>query len=141
VASTVAACGRSSLQMIEITRDDGGVAILRVEIADAREERARGLSSRQSLAENRGMLFVIEEQSAGFWMRGVSIPLSIAFLDECGMILDVQEMEPESLELHTIEQPYSYALEANGGWFDRNGIEAGDQVQLPDALLEHTCTS
>ena len=66
------------------------------------------------------MLFVIEQRGPGFWMKDTRIPLTVAFIDACGAILAFTDMEPFSLSLHNTEQPYSFGLEVNQGWFARN---------------------
>jgi uncharacterized membrane protein (UPF0127 family) len=102
-----------------------------VEIADDEEERRRGLMHRDSLPEDRGMLFVYsEEQTLSFYMRNTEIPLDIAFLDRRGYIVDVQQMEPHSDELHRSSRPAMYALEMNRGWFEAHGVGEGDRVRF-----------
>lgn len=106
---------------------------LRLEVARTSAERAKGLMDRSSLASDQGMLFVFERPAQGaFWMKNTYIPLSIAFVSQDGVILDIQDMEPLSLEQHRPASAYSYAIEANKGFFSDNGIAAGDRVQLED---------
>lgn len=102
-----------------------------VEIAATESERSRGLAGRDSLPEDRGMLFVFEEPGDHlFWMADTTIPLSIAFLDPEGIILNVEEMEPLSLDTHGPDAPALYALEVNRGWFAERGVVVGDTVRL-----------
>ena len=63
-------------------------------------------------------------------MRNTLIPLSIAFVRENGTIIDIQDMEPETTELHRPDEKYRDAIEVNKGWFDRNNITVGDVVAL-----------
>ena len=99
------------------------------EIAESAEDRARGLMYRDSLPADHGMLFVYPRaQILGFWMRNTKIPLDIAFIDPRGLIVDIQHMEPESDSTHTSARPAMYALEMASGWFDANGVKAGDRV-------------
>ena len=120
---------------IAVANNAGGRAELTVELAATAAERSRGLMFREELAEDRGMLFVYDRDTqAGFWMKDTSIPLSIAFIGEGGAILDVQEMEPFSEELHRPLQPYRFALEVNQGWFGRNGVGTGDRVEIPEEV-------
>ena len=110
----------------------GKRAELSVELARSAAERSRGLMFREELPEERGMLFVFaQETNAGFWMKNTKIPLSIAFIDGEGTILETQVMEALSEELHRPAQPYRYALEVNQGWFERHGFGAGDRVEIP----------
>jgi uncharacterized membrane protein (UPF0127 family) len=110
----------------------GHEATLTVEIADTAEERQVGLMNRQSLAEDAGMLFIHEHDTeTGYWMENTFVPLSIAFVSAGGVIIDIQDMEPLTQDLHRPDQPYRYAVEANQGWFGDNGVRVGDVVQLP----------
>jgi uncharacterized membrane protein (UPF0127 family) len=124
----------SNLQTVTIDSNEGEVEV-RVEIADSPAEQARGLMDRTALAEDRGMLFVFpEEEVRSFWMRNTLIPLSIAYMDSQGRIVDIQDMEPlDDDEPHYVSaEPARYALEVNQGFFDERGVEAGDRVELPE---------
>lgn len=104
---------------------------IRVEVADDEAERKRGLMHRDSLPEDRGMLFVYpEERTLSFWMRNTNIPLDIAFLDRRGTIVDIQSMDAQTDRLYESRQPAMYALEMNRGWFGDHGVEVGDRVQF-----------
>lgn len=105
---------------------------LTIEIADTQAERACGLSHRDSLAADRGMLFVFERPvRSPFWMKDTRMPLSIAFLDGQGLIIDLQDMVPDnSTRLYAPGAAYRYALETNRGWFRRHGVGVGDHVSL-----------
>lgn len=106
-----------------------------VEIADTPEERAEGLMFRSSLPADHGMLFVFPEpQPLAFWMKNTQIPLSIAYIDQDGTVLEIHDMEPYSLETVPSRQPALYALEVNQGTFERLGIEPGDRLRLPENL-------
>ena len=108
----------------------GGIEI-EVELADDADERQQGLMFRESLEENRGMLFVYPEQrTLGFWMQNTLIPLDIAYIDREGRIVDIQQMEPQTTETHNSAAPAMYALEMNQGWFEANGIRVGDLVEF-----------
>jgi len=120
---------------VALTNDAGGRAELTVELATTSAARGSGLMGREELAEDRGMLFVFPaDTEARFWMKDTSIPLSIAFIAADGTILNVQEMEPLSEELHRSPEPYRYALELNQGWFERNDFGTGDRVEVPEAV-------
>ena len=81
------------------------------------------------------MLFVFDrEEPLSFWMKNTRLPLSIAFIDKGGRIVDIQDMEPFSLESHTSTHPARYALEMNQGWFEREGIKVGHLVKIPSSL-------
>jgi uncharacterized membrane protein (UPF0127 family) len=103
-----------------------------VEIADAPDEQQTGLMGRPALAENSGMLFVFnDEQQRSFWMKDTLIPLSIAFIDSQGRIVDIQDMQPLDETPHLSAAPAQYALEVNQGFFTERGIQVGDTVGLP----------
>ncbi|MHB0866946.1 MAG: DUF192 domain-containing protein [Thermoleophilia bacterium] len=105
--------------------------ILDLEVARTQKERSQGLMGRTSLAPDQGMLFVWATPThSSFWMKDTYIPLSIAFVSEAGVIIDIQDMETRSLQPHKPAAAYSYAIEANRGFFDAAGIHAGDQVRF-----------
>jgi len=107
---------------------------LQVEIADTSQERARGLMFRKSLGEDQGMLFDFKEPGQySFWMKNTLIPLSIAFLDEKGEVLKLDDMEPnDAVHFHDSLPGTRYAIEANKGWFAKHKVTLGEIVQLPD---------
>lgn len=81
---------------------------------------------RESMSDEEGMIFIFDRPDRHcFWMRNTLIPLSIAFLDAQGRILQINDMQPESEELHCANRPASYALEVNQGWFAERGIRPG----------------
>lgn len=105
---------------------------IKVEVARAEKEKERGLMFRERMGKDEGMLFVYErEEGLSFWMKNTRLPLSIAFIDKGGKIVDIQDMEPFSLETHASAYPARYALEMNRGWFAREGIKVGDLVKIP----------
>jgi uncharacterized membrane protein (UPF0127 family) len=105
---------------------------IKVEVARTGKEQERGLMFRERMGKDEGMLFVYErEERLSFWMKNTRLPLSIAFIDKGGKIVDIQDMEPFSLDTHTSAYPARYALEMNRGWFAREGIKVGDLVIIP----------
>ena len=108
------------------------VAEHRIEVEVARTEAARkkGLMERRQLAENRGMLLVYPKaKRLALWMRNTPLPLSAAFLDENGVILNIARMAPERLDIHLSKEAAKYALEMNQGWFAERGIGPGERVE------------
>jgi uncharacterized membrane protein (UPF0127 family) len=103
-----------------------------VELATTPKARACGLSNRVKLPENRGMLFIYAAPGPRtFWMKDTHIPLSIAFLDDSGLISSIQHMTPmQTDERYRSLQPVRYALEVNQGWFAEHGIGVGDLVEM-----------
>ena len=102
---------------------------LKVEVADNDAARTRGLMHRQAMGRNDGMLFVFAEPGYhSMWMMNTYIPLSVAFLDAQGRILNILDMQPKTQDTHTAAGPARYAVETNKGWFDEKKIKAGDKV-------------
>jgi uncharacterized protein len=115
-----------------IVKADGERVEVEVEIADTRTEQARGLIARTELAEDAGMLFLLEsEQKPGFYMKNTLIPPSIAFVDSEGRIVVIQDMQPLDESRHYPAEPAQYALEVNQGFFVERGVQVGDTVELP----------
>lgn len=108
-----------------------GTDTILAEIADTPETRERGLMFRNELGEKEGMLFIFEDEAVrSFWMRNTFIPLDIAFIDRTLRILDIQQMEPESEELHTSSGPAMYALEVPQGTLAARGIAVGARPKI-----------
>ncbi len=108
-----------------------GDHVFTVEIADDDEERTRGLMGRKALDEDGGMLFVFPDSAPrSFWMKDTLIPLSIAYINRHGEILEIYDMEPLSRAAVTSRYPAKYALEVPQGAFGRAGITPGTMVDL-----------
>ncbi len=125
----------SELRTVTIDASGGGKVRVRVEIADDAAEVTRGLMYRTALAENRGMLFVYaREWRPSFWMKNTLIPLSIAFMDSEGRIVDIQDMKPldDDPPHYVSAKPVQYALEVNQGFFEERGVKVGDKAELPE---------
>jgi uncharacterized protein len=106
-----------------------GAHALRVEIAATDAQRQKGLMFRERMARNDGMLFIFDEPAYhSMWMKNTLIPLSVAFVDAQGTILNILDMEPHSLDTRMSAGPAVYAIETNKGWFAQKGIKAGDKV-------------
>jgi uncharacterized membrane protein (UPF0127 family) len=103
-------------------------------VADTEAERERGLMERTSLARDGGEVFVFGGTvDATFWMKDTLIPLSIAFWDASGTIVDLSEMVPctaDPCPRYGSRAPYTHALEMNAGWFADHGVTIGDTVEL-----------
>jgi len=108
---------------------------LKVEVAAGEAQLEQGLMYRKSLGREEGMLFVFDEPGYhAMWMKNTLIPLSVAFIDKDGVILNILDMEPQTLDSHMAAGPAAYAIETNKGWFDAKKIKAGDKVTgLPKA--------
>ena len=100
------------------------------EVASSDPQRMQGLMHRRMLPENRGMLFVFADVAMhGMWMMNTYVPLSVAFLDSNGVIINIEGMEPQTQATHSATRPAKYALEVNRGWFRKRGIKPGEKVQ------------
>ena len=109
---------------------------LKVEIADSPSEREKGLMFRYSMPDDRGMLFVFEnERNLAFWMKNTFIPLDIAYISARGLINEIYRMEPlDYSKVYTSKKPAKYALEVNAGWFKKNGIKPGMKMDFNGCL-------
>lgn len=103
-----------------------------VELALTAEEQACGLSMRDTLADDHGMLFMHStDRMMTFWMKDTRIPLSIAFLKSNGTILNMYEMKPmDSQARYRSRAPARYALEMPARWFSRHRVKPGDRVAI-----------
>ena len=100
------------------------------EVAATVQTRTIGLMNRFSLQPDHGMLFVFDEpQRQVFWMKNTYTPLSIAFIDAGGRIVNIEDMAPQTETTHPSSRPVLYALEMKKGWFAQRGIGAGDRVE------------
>jgi len=108
---------------------NAGMHLIRAEVVSDYATRAQGLMHRKSLAQNAGMLFIFDEASVHcMWMKNTLIPLSVAFIDDRGTIVNIADMEPHSEASHCAGQPVRYALEMNRGWFATRGIKPGSRL-------------
>lgn len=99
------------------------------EVAYTQKYRTRGLMYRKSMDQNSGMLFVFPETGRhSLWMVNTNIPLSVAFLDESGTILNIVDMSPRTKTKHSAASTAKYALEMNLGWFKARKIKKGQHV-------------
>ncbi len=128
-AAGAAPFGRASVRVAQSGRE----AWLSVEIARSPRARAQGLSGRAHLAENAGMLFVFPDAARRFfWMKDTRIPLSLAFIDGGGRIVEIVRLPPHvpggRIASHLSRHKASRVLEVNRGWFLRNGLGVGARV-------------
>ncbi|MDE3011758.1 MAG: DUF192 domain-containing protein, partial [Pseudomonadota bacterium] len=105
------------------------------ELARTGPERARGLMFRNGLPADGGMLFVFPANDRhAMWMKNTLIGLSVAFIDEQGRIINIEDMQAQTLDTHAAARPARYALEMPSGWFGRRGLGPGMRIEgLPPA--------
>jgi hypothetical protein len=103
-----------------------GMHNIRAQVASGVVERSTGLMHRKEMPQHEGMLFVFEAPSQQcFWMRNTVLPLSIAFIADDGTVVNIRDMQPQSLDSHCSDKPVRYALEMNQGWFAKRGVKPG----------------
>lgn len=106
-----------------------GMFRIQAEVADSQGARMTGLMNRRTMPQHAGMLFVFEQpQRHCFWMKNTFIPLSIAFIDDAGTIVNIADMQPQSEDSHCAAKAVRYALEMNQGWFRSKGIGPGAAI-------------
>jgi uncharacterized membrane protein (UPF0127 family) len=104
--------------------------LLDVQVAQTPEQRAIGLMNRQSMPEHEGMLFVFERSDTQcFWMKNTLLPLSAAFIDNNGNIVNIEDMKPQSLDAHCSARPVKFVLEMQQGWFKKRGLKGGSHLK------------
>jgi uncharacterized membrane protein (UPF0127 family) len=112
-----------------VTQLNAGMHLIRAEVVSDPGTRAQGLMYRKSMAQNAGMLFIFDEAAVHcMWMKNTLIPLSVAFIDDRGAIVNIAEMEPQTEASHCAAQPVRYALEMNRGWFAARGVKPGSRL-------------
>jgi uncharacterized protein len=109
-----------------------GMHQIRAAVAQTPEQRQTGLMFRREMPQHEGMLFVFEQPSEQcFWMKNTPLPLSIAFLNDDGTVVNIADMKPQSLDSHCSAKPVRYVLEMNQGWFAKRGIGPGYRLSSP----------
>lgn len=107
-----------------------GMHLIRAEVAATDATRSMGLMHRTALAPNGGMLFVFDAPGPYcMWMKNTPLPLSVAFLDAAGAIVNIEDMQPHTEQSHCAAAPATYALEMRQGWFAQRGIRAGERLR------------
>jgi hypothetical protein len=106
-----------------------GMHVITAEVAANDSARAQGLMYRKSLAPNHGMLFAFDQANVQcFWMRNTPLPLSIAFIQDDGVIVNIADMAPMTDTSHCSSAPVRYALEMEQGWFAKRGLQPGKKI-------------
>lgn len=121
--------GVAQQPQLPIVELSAGMHRIEAEVAATPESRQVGMMLRTIMPPQRGMLFVFAEVSKHcMWMRNTLVPLWVAFLDEGGKIINVEDMQPRTEDNHCAVQPARYALEMNLGWFKNRGLGAGATI-------------
>jgi len=130
LANTAPAAAQGQPQMnlprIEIT---AGMHRIEAQVAASPQERQTGLMHRKEMPAHEGMLFVFEQPATHcMWMKNTLLPLSVAFLDDEGRIINIEDMQPQTEDNHCARRPARFALEMNLGWFAQRGIKPGTKL-------------
>lgn len=113
------------------TQLTAGMHLIKAEVAASEAQREQGLMFRETMAGNAGMVFVFDAPgSQCMWMKNTLLPLSVAFIDADGKIVNIEDMQPQTLDSHCSTQlvPVKYALEMNLGWFKQKHIKPGSVI-------------
>lgn len=123
VCASPAAAIAEGMPIVELA---AGIHRIEAEVAATQEDRMLGLMHRKSMPVQHGMLFVFDADARHcMWMRNTYLPLAVAFLDEQGRIINVEEMLPQTENNHCAARPARFALEMNAGWFRARGFGPG----------------
>ena len=107
---------------------------LEVEIPSNLKDFNRGLMFRESLENDKGMLFIFERVGQhSFYMKNTTIPLDVAFVTEDGIVESIKSLEPNDETAVSSDGQVLFAIEANRGWFAENNVEVGDEIVLGEA--------
>ena len=103
-----------------------GMHLIDAQVAASSATRATGLMHRRDMPQTEGMLFVFEQPTVQcFWMKNTLLPLTAAFVEDDGTIVNLADMKPQTTESHCSAKPVRYVLEMNQGWFGKKGLKAG----------------
>ncbi len=117
---------QAEMPRLELT---AGMYRIDAEVAADQQNRMVGLMHRKSMPQHQGMLFVFPQQNTHcMWMRNTLLPLSVAFLDDNGVVINVEDMQPQTEDSHCARRPARFALEMNLGWFRERGIKSGSKI-------------
>lgn len=106
-----------------------GMHLISAQVAATPEQRSIGLMHRREMPTHEGMLFVFEQPGVQcFWMKNTLLPLTAAFVADDGTIVNLADMQPQTLDSHCSAQPVRFVLEMNQGWFAKRGIQAGAKL-------------
>lgn len=128
----LAAQARTEMPRSELS---AGMYRIEVEVAATPQNRQLGLMNRREMAAQQGMVFVFTEDARHcMWMKNTLLPLSVAFLDARGRILNIEDMRPQTEDSHCASGAARFALEMNQGWFRERGVKAGDSIRGVERL-------
>jgi uncharacterized protein len=129
LAGLLLAAASSAQDSMPVMELSAGMHRIEAEVAANDPNRQVGLMNRKAMPPQRGMLFVFSRENTHcMWMRNTFIPLSVAFMDADGVIINIEDMQPQTESNHCARKPARYALEMNQGWFAQRGIKPGARL-------------
>lgn len=118
------------IQKFPVIQLTAGMNVIHAEVAASEAEREQGLMFREHMGTNEGMVFLFgAPASVCMWMKNTQIPLSVAFIDRNGRIVNIADMKPQTLDSHCSKGQVYYALEMNVGWFKQRNIKPGSIIE------------
>jgi uncharacterized protein len=117
-----------------------GAAEITAEIASQPREIRTGMMFRTNAPDTEGMLFVFRQpRQAAFWMKNCPLPLSCAYIDPQGVILELHDMEPHNTNaIVAATDNVMFVLEVNRGWFERHQVRTNMVIQTERGPLLQT---
>lgn len=107
-----------------------GIHLIQAQLAMTPQQHSIGLMFRETMAPSEGMLFVFAEaREQCFWMKNTLLPLSAAFIADDGTVVNIEDMQPRTLDRHCSKKPVRFVLEMHQGWFAQRGLAAGARLQ------------
>ena len=118
-----------------------GAEEMTAEMAVTPIEEQTGMMFRTNMGEQEGMIFVLDggPMQASFWMHNCPLPLSAAYIDTDGHILEVHDLQPHNTNaVLSATGNIEFVLETAQGWFKRHGIKPGTVVTTEKGSLRKT---
>ena len=128
-AATVLAFAQEPQLQLPRIKLGAGMHQIDAQVAQTPQQREIGLMHRKEMPQHEGMLFIFEQPTRQcFWMKNTLIPLTAAFIEEDGTIVNLADMKPQTLDGHCSDRPVRFVLEMNQGWFIKKGLKAGAKL-------------
>jgi uncharacterized protein len=126
-----AAWAQAQEPQLQLARIKLGAGMYQIDtqVAQTPQQREIGLMNRKTMPDHEGMLFIFEQPSRQcFWMKNTLLPLTAAFIEDDGTIVNLTDMKPQTLDSHCSDKPVRFVLEMNQGWFGKKGLKAGAKL-------------
>jgi uncharacterized protein len=114
-----------------------GAEEMDTELALTAIQQQTGMMFRTNMAENAGMLFVFPvPHQASFWMMNCPLPLSAAYIDPDGVILEIHDLQPfNTNSVVAATDRVQFVLETSQGWFGRHNVTTGMVIRTEHGTL------